>query len=65
MKILMVDKYFFIKGGAERYLFELTQILQKYGGKLAETGSVKWLFERKGVIIINLKSFIYLWVYCL
>jgi glycosyltransferase involved in cell wall biosynthesis len=31
MKILMVDKYYFIKGGAERYLFELTEVLQANG----------------------------------
>ena len=31
MKILMVDKYHFIKGGAERYLFELTKILRQNG----------------------------------
>ena len=31
MKILMVDKYFFIKGGAERYFFELKGILERHG----------------------------------
>ena len=31
MKILMVDKYFFIKGGAERYFFELIEILKAHG----------------------------------
>lgn len=31
MKILMVDKYFFIKGGAERYYFELKGILERHG----------------------------------
>jgi glycosyltransferase involved in cell wall biosynthesis len=31
VKILMVDKYFFIKGGAERYYFELKQILEQHG----------------------------------
>lgn len=31
MKILMVDKYYFVKGGAERYLFELTEVLQANG----------------------------------
>ncbi|MFQ5636736.1 MAG: glycosyltransferase [bacterium] len=31
MKILMVDKYFFIKGGAERYYFELKDILELMG----------------------------------
>ncbi len=31
MKILMVDKYYFIKGGAERYCFELSLLLEKNG----------------------------------
>ncbi len=31
MKILMIDKYHFIKGGAERYLFELKNILEAHG----------------------------------
>jgi len=31
LKILMVDKYFFIKGGAERYFFELKKILEEKG----------------------------------
>jgi glycosyltransferase involved in cell wall biosynthesis len=31
VKILMVDKYFFIKGGAERYYFELKKLLEAKG----------------------------------
>ncbi len=31
MKILMVDKYFFIMGGAERYFFELKGLLERHG----------------------------------
>lgn len=31
MKILMVDKFFFIKGGAERYYFELKKLLEDRG----------------------------------
>lgn len=31
MKILMVDKYFFVKGGAERYMFELSKVLEANG----------------------------------
>jgi len=31
MKILMVDKYHFIKGGAERYYFELIKLLESKG----------------------------------
>jgi len=31
LKVLMVDKYFFIKGGAERYLFEVKDIFENHG----------------------------------
>ncbi|MFQ5706569.1 MAG: glycosyltransferase family 4 protein [bacterium] len=31
MKILMIDKYYFIKGGAERYYFELKDVLEAKG----------------------------------
>lgn len=31
MKILMVDKFYFIKGGAERYFFELKKVLEAHG----------------------------------
>lgn len=45
-----------ITDNKNRTLSEIKKILQKYEGKLAESGSVKWLFERKGVITINLES---------
>jgi len=31
LKILMIDKYYFIKGGAERYFFELAKIFESKG----------------------------------
>jgi len=31
MKILQVNKYFLLKGGSERYLFELSRILESHG----------------------------------
>lgn len=31
MKILMIDKYFYVKGGAERYFFELSKVLEDNG----------------------------------
>lgn len=31
MKILMIDKFYFIMGGAERYYFELSDILKSHG----------------------------------
>ena len=34
MKILMVDKFYFVKGGAERYLFELSKILEARGHRI-------------------------------
>jgi len=42
-----------ITDNKNRTLAEIKHILQKYNGKLAESGSVKWLFERKGVITVN------------
>lgn len=34
MKVLMIDKYYFVKGGAERYMFELTKVLEAHGHKV-------------------------------
>lgn len=31
MKILMINKYYFIKGGSERYMFELKELLEQHG----------------------------------
>jgi len=45
-----------ITDNKNRTLDEIKQILSKHQGKLAREGSVKWLFERKGVVLINLKS---------
>jgi YebC/PmpR family DNA-binding regulatory protein len=39
-----------ITDNKNRALGEIKQILNQYEGKLAAGGSVKWLFERKGVI---------------
>ena len=40
-----------ITDNKNRTLGEVKQILNKHRGKLAGEGSVKWLFEKKGVII--------------
>jgi len=42
-----------ITDNKNRSLSEIKQILNQHNGKLAGSGSVKWLFERKGVIIID------------
>ena len=42
-----------ITDNKNRTLGEIKQILSQHQGKLAESGSVKWMFERKGVITIN------------
>jgi len=42
-----------ITANKNRLLNDLRQILSQHNGKLAEGGSVKWLFDRKGVITIN------------
>ncbi|PJC47765.1 MAG: YebC/PmpR family DNA-binding transcriptional regulator [Parcubacteria group bacterium CG_4_9_14_0_2_um_filter_35_11] len=38
-----------------RTLAEIRQLLERFGGKLA-SGGVLWMFQRKGVITLNLKS---------
>jgi len=45
-----------ITDNKNRTLGEIKQILNQNGGKLAGEGSVRWLFERKGCIIVSLKS---------
>ncbi|HOW12847.1 MAG TPA: YebC/PmpR family DNA-binding transcriptional regulator [Candidatus Pacearchaeota archaeon] len=42
-----------ITDNKNRSLLEVKKILNQYNGKLANEGSVRWLFERKGVININ------------
>ena len=42
-----------ITDNKNRTLSEIKQILNQNNGKLADTGSVKWLFERKGVIEVQ------------
>ena len=32
---------------------ELRHVFDKYGGNLGETGSVSWVFERKGLLVID------------
>ena len=38
MKILMIDKFYFVKGGAERYAFELTSLLEELGHEVIPFG---------------------------
>jgi YebC/PmpR family DNA-binding regulatory protein len=45
-----------ITDNKNRTLNEIKKILNQSGGKLAAAGSVKWLFERKGVITISLTN---------
>jgi YebC/PmpR family DNA-binding regulatory protein len=42
-----------ITDNKNRTLGDIKKILTQYNGKLAGEGSVKWMFERKGAIIIN------------
>ncbi len=44
-----------ITDNKNRTLAEVKQILNQNNGKLAGEGSVKWLFERKGCLIVDLK----------
>jgi YebC/PmpR family DNA-binding regulatory protein len=45
-----------ITDNKNRTLSEIKQILSQNNGKLASEGSVKWLFERRGCLIINRQS---------
>ena len=45
-----------ITDNRNRTLSEIKQILSQNNGKLTDEGSVKWLFERKGCISIDLNS---------
>ena len=35
MKILMVNKFHYLKGGSEKYYFELAKLLRKKGHEIA------------------------------
>lgn len=39
-----------------RALGEVKQALSQYGGKLVGEGAIRWMFERKGAMIVDLKS---------
>ena len=41
-----------ITDNKNRALSEIKQILTKYNGKLANEGSVRWLFEKKGIVTL-------------
>jgi YebC/PmpR family DNA-binding regulatory protein len=45
-----------ITNNKNRALNEIKQILAKNSGKLAQEGSLRWMFQRKGVIRISPKS---------
>lgn len=44
-----------ITDNKNRTLGEIKQILNQNNGKLVSEGSVKWMFEKKGCIVLNLK----------
>lgn len=45
-----------ITDNKNRFLAEIKQILNRYKGKLAEQGSVNYLFEKKGVIVLDFED---------
>lgn len=42
-----------ITDNKNRTLGEVKQILTQHGGKLASEGSVRWMFERKGCVVVD------------
>jgi len=45
-----------ITDNKNRALGEVKKILSSHNGKLVQEGAVKWMFERKGCVIIDLKA---------
>ncbi len=45
-----------ITDNINRTLGDIKGILNQYNGKMAGEGAVKWMFERKGLIIVNIES---------
>ena len=45
-----------ITDNKNRSLNEIKQILNQHNGKLVQEGAIKWMFERKGCITINIKN---------
>ena len=45
-----------ITDNKNRSLNEIKQILNQHNGKLVQKGAIKWMFERKGCITINIKN---------
>jgi len=45
-----------ITDNKNRTISEIKYLLSQHSGKLAEAGSVNWLFERKGTLIVNSKT---------
>lgn len=45
-----------ITDNKNRTLSEIKQILSQYNGKLASEGAVKWMFEKKGVILLRIAN---------
>jgi YebC/PmpR family DNA-binding regulatory protein len=43
-----------ITDNKNRALAEVKQILNQHGGKLVGEGSVRWMFEKKGCLVINI-----------
>jgi YebC/PmpR family DNA-binding regulatory protein len=45
-----------ITDNKNRVLGEIKNILSQYNGKMANEGSVKWLFEKKGVLTVDVNN---------
>lgn len=50
---LMVD---ILTDNKNRTVPEIRKIFERFGGNLGESGSVSWMFEKKGLIVINIGS---------
>lgn len=54
MKILMINKFLYIKGGAENYTFKLGETLERYGHEVQYFG----LYDTKNIVKNNVGSYV-------
>ncbi len=48
-----------ITGNKNRALGEIKQVLSQNNGKLVGEGAIKWMFERRGCVVINFQSSVF------
>ncbi len=62
MKILIINKFYYLKGGSERYAFELAKLLENHGHKvisfsMQDEKNIKSKFSKYFIKNVNLEKF--------